>query len=92
MNVLVTYVQVLQLVATISERKQVIGLYSLAYRVTHVSIESTYSRLSSFINDYWVPLRRLQKDFESIAVFIAGLVLSVAAPYAKGRCLVAFAP
>ena len=84
MDLLISYVQVQLLLSSISERKQIIGVYALAFRVTHVSMEPTFAQLGLYVNEHTNTWKKLQRDFENVSPFLASMILSVSSSYSKG--------
>eukprot|EP00698_Gefionella_okellyi_P004813 TRINITY_DN14453_c0_g1_i1.p1 TRINITY_DN14453_c0_g1~~TRINITY_DN14453_c0_g1_i1.p1 ORF type:complete len:1107 (-),score=271.51 TRINITY_DN14453_c0_g1_i1:31-3351(-) len=84
LDLLANYIQIQILFGNILERRQVVALYAMAYQTTHVSAEPTYTRLGAYITEFTTPIRRMQKDFEPAASFIANTLLALTTSYTRG--------
>ncbi|XP_028399660.1 nck-associated protein 1 homolog [Dendronephthya gigantea] len=63
LDLIVTYVSLMLLIARVDDRKAVLGLFNYAYEAQNGRSDEYFPRLGQLIIDYEYPLKRLSEDF-----------------------------
>lgn len=63
LDLIVTYVSVLVLLARVEDRKAVLGLFNFAHELMHSKAEESFPRLGQMIIEYEPPIKKLAEEF-----------------------------
>eukprot|EP01137_Pigoraptor_chileana_P037645 Opistho-2@35033 len=78
-----SYISALILISRIEDRKLIACTFATVHQFQYSNNEPNFPRLAQWMNDYDVPLRKLQDDFFPLSKAISGAVLSMKTVYAR---------
>lgn len=84
LDLVVTYVALVLLLARIEERRLLVGLYHCAHEMSHGTSDPAFPRLAQLLLEYEHPLKRLVEEFAPHTQAVSGALLSLQAPFARG--------
>ncbi|XP_039570631.1 nck-associated protein 1-like [Passer montanus] len=85
LDLVVTYVSLVLLLARAEERRLLLGLYHCAHEMSHGASEPGFARLAQMVLEYEHPLKKLPEEFGPHTKAVSGALLSLRAPFAR-RC------
>ncbi|XP_072775669.1 nck-associated protein 1-like isoform X2 [Taeniopygia guttata] len=85
LDLVVTYVSLVLLLARAEERRLLLGLYHCAHEMSHGTSEPGFSRLAQMVLEYEHPLKKLPEEFGPHTKAVSSALLSLRAPFAR-RC------
>ncbi|XP_066287514.1 nck-associated protein 1-like isoform X4 [Branchiostoma lanceolatum] len=83
LDLIISYVSLMLLLARIDDRKAVLGLYNYAHDLTHGKVDQNFARLGQMILDYEQPLKKLQEEFTPHSKLVACALLSLHQVYPR---------
>ncbi|XP_053823412.1 nck-associated protein 1-like isoform X3 [Vidua chalybeata] len=85
LDLVVTYVSLVLLLARAEERRLLLGLYHCAHEMCHGASEPGFARLAQMVLEYEHPLKKLPEEFGPHTKAVSSALLSLRAPFAR-RC------
>ncbi|XP_059693614.1 nck-associated protein 1-like isoform X1 [Haemorhous mexicanus] len=85
LDLVVTYVSLVLLLARAEERRLLLGLYQCAHEMSHGASEPGFPRLAQMVLEYEHPLKKLPEEFGPHTKAVSSALLSLRAPLAR-RC------
>ncbi|XP_077644707.1 nck-associated protein 1-like [Lonchura striata] len=85
LDLVVTYVSLVLLLARAEERRLLLGLYHCAHEMSHGASEPGFARLAQMVLEYEQPLKKLPEEFGPHTKAVSSALLSLRAPFAR-RC------
>ncbi|KJE88598.1 hypothetical protein CAOG_000229 [Capsaspora owczarzaki ATCC 30864] len=83
LDLLVNYASAMIILSRVEDRKVIAALYCTTHELSASSAEPNYGRLSQWLSDYELPIRRLSDDFQGISRFIASAIMSCRSHYGR---------
>eukprot|EP00033_Pygsuia_biforma_P000857 GCRY01000996.1.p1 GENE.GCRY01000996.1~~GCRY01000996.1.p1 ORF type:complete len:1147 (-),score=394.86 GCRY01000996.1:283-3723(-) len=87
MNLLVDYIKIHLLLASIIDRKVILSMYARCFFEHHKTTEGNFARLAFFLREYEQPFRRIQEEFQSLSSRVGDVLCSIQMSYMKMRDL-----
>ncbi|TRZ11597.1 hypothetical protein HGM15179_015504 [Zosterops borbonicus] len=85
LDLVVTYVSLVLLLARTEERRLLLGLYHCAHEMSHGASEPGFPRLAQMVLEYEHPLKKLPEEFGPHTKAMGSALLSLRAPFER-RC------
>ncbi|KAM4880931.1 LOW QUALITY PROTEIN: nck-associated protein 1-like [Sylvia borin] len=85
LDLVVTYVSLVLLLARTEERRLLLGLYHCAHEMSHGASEPGFARLAQMVLEYEHPLKKLPEEFGPHTKAVGSALLSLRAPFER-RC------
>ncbi|XP_062367057.1 nck-associated protein 1-like isoform X2 [Cinclus cinclus] len=85
LDLVVTYVSLVLLLARTEERRLLLGLYQCAHEMSHGASEPGFARLAQMVLEYEHPLKKLPEEFGPHTKAVSSALLSLRAPFTR-RC------
>ncbi|KAM7028318.1 LOW QUALITY PROTEIN: nck-associated protein 1-like [Acridotheres tristis] len=85
LDLVVTYVSLVLLLARTEERRLLLGLYQCAHEMSHGASEPGFPRLAQMVLEYEHPLKKLPEEFGPHTKAVSSALLSLRAPFSR-RC------
>uniref|UniRef100_A0A8C3V2H1 Nck-associated protein 1-like n=1 Tax=Catharus ustulatus TaxID=91951 RepID=A0A8C3V2H1_CATUS len=85
LDLVVTYVSLVLLLARTEERRLLLGLYQCAHEMSHGASEPGFPRLAQMVLEYEHPLKKLPEEFGPHTKALSSALLSLRAPFSR-RC------
>ncbi|KAM6994069.1 nck-associated protein 1-like [Passerculus sandwichensis] len=85
LDLVVTYVSLVLLLARAEERRLLLGLYQCAHEMSHGASEPSFPRLAQMVLEYEHPLKKLPEEFGPHTKAVSSALLSLRAPFLR-RC------
>ncbi|KNC50675.1 uncharacterized protein AMSG_00835 [Thecamonas trahens ATCC 50062] len=83
LDLMVAYAQLQMLVASVAERRIVVGFYARAYFRMKLKEEEHYSGICTYLQEYSEPRERLIEEFASISSLVGSALTTLQMPYMK---------
>ncbi|XP_068027397.1 LOW QUALITY PROTEIN: nck-associated protein 1-like, partial [Melanerpes formicivorus] len=83
LDLVVTYVSLVLLLARIEERRLLIGLYHCAHQMSHGTSDPGFARLAQLVLDYDHPLKKLTEEFGPHTEALSAALLSLRHLFAR---------
>ncbi|OXB52456.1 hypothetical protein ASZ78_003229, partial [Callipepla squamata] len=77
LDLIVTYVSVVLLLARTEDRRALIGMYHCAHEMSHGSSDSSFARLGQMLLEYDHPLKKLAEEFGPHTKAVSSALLSL---------------
>ncbi|GAM28510.1 hypothetical protein SAMD00019534_116860 [Acytostelium subglobosum LB1] len=87
MELVVLFAKLHMLLAHLADRRTVLAVYARLFQHTRSQVEPNYSRLSRWIIESDLPVKRIQDDLKGLNDAIGHTLLSVEATYSKRRLI-----
>eukprot|EP00742_Colponemidia_sp_Colp-10_P004185 GILJ01004464.1.p1 GENE.GILJ01004464.1~~GILJ01004464.1.p1 ORF type:complete len:1153 (-),score=184.26 GILJ01004464.1:147-3605(-) len=85
MDVLVSYLQIHMLFASIADAKAIVSLYSRAYLALEAGNEPNYSRVAVYVQERSVNvLQRIQEEFSPLSLRVGDTLMTLEMPLKRG--------
>ncbi|XP_005532912.1 PREDICTED: nck-associated protein 1-like [Pseudopodoces humilis] len=85
LDLVVTYVSLVLLLARTEERRLLLGLYHCAHQMCHGASEPGFARLAQMVLEYEHPLKKLPEEFGPHTKTLSQALLSLRVPFER-RC------
>ncbi|XP_071795826.1 nck-associated protein 1-like isoform X3 [Asterias amurensis] len=77
LELVVTYISIMMLLARVEDRKAMLGLYNQAYELAYGKSEPSFARLGTLICDFDSPVKKLTQQFVPLERCVASALFSL---------------